>query len=497
MPGPRMGARPHDFDEKLVRESPTFKKWEKLPDGANLRYACRDFIKGHGDDEERLMRRIMIARRNNLRDHEILKKARTKMEQEEIRKRSASGDGNGSNGANENNGVATAALATGESAYAAQNDVEKVPSIFGSSGRTKRRRCVAANSMTDEELKREMDVPAIEATRSYKAWLALEEGKEFTYNQKYVKGREGHDWLLRKNIWRRMRYRRQNKVIVDKMKKDVVNVTTQHELTVPPNIVTAIPHPVPTGMNEVESAMTTQQQSNEQYTTTTDSATAAAGITMTPVYDASNLPVMHITDDPEMTRVYPVDATANAVATATQIVDHTLLASGADGNGENDAVVEAAVAAAESYVKQARESESKSNINNNNNDGADLPDTTTDDILDSFGPTSDPVKNEQDVVAAAAVAASTVADAVAAAQSVHNPIIADTTGQALVEDHHPTPNPLVNFDGDALDMAAKLAAAASVQVCGVKEEETHDEAIAIEGENEEGDDIEDRITIEL
>mmetsp|Transcript_25709 Transcript_25709/g.38482 ORF Transcript_25709/g.38482 Transcript_25709/m.38482 type:complete len:161 (+) Transcript_25709:154-636(+) len=80
MPGPKMGARPADFDEKLVRESPTFKKWERLTDGYKLRYACRDFIKGHGDDEERLMRRIMIARRNNLRDHEILKQARAQVE---------------------------------------------------------------------------------------------------------------------------------------------------------------------------------------------------------------------------------------------------------------------------------------------------------------------------------------------------------------------------------------------------------------------------------
>jgi hypothetical protein len=39
------------------------------------------------------------------------------------------------------------------------------------------------------------------------------------YNQKYIKGREGHDWLLRKNIWRRMRYRRENKQLVIRHKE--------------------------------------------------------------------------------------------------------------------------------------------------------------------------------------------------------------------------------------------------------------------------------------
>jgi hypothetical protein len=71
-----MGPRPADFDEQLVRQSPTYLKWSALADGEKLRYACREFIKGHGDDDERLMRRIMIARRNNIRDHETLKKAR-------------------------------------------------------------------------------------------------------------------------------------------------------------------------------------------------------------------------------------------------------------------------------------------------------------------------------------------------------------------------------------------------------------------------------------
>ena len=80
MPGPKMGPRPPDFDEDLVKQAPTFIRWQNLAQGQSLRYVCRDFIKGRGDDEERLMRRIMIARRNNLRDHDILKRARSQVE---------------------------------------------------------------------------------------------------------------------------------------------------------------------------------------------------------------------------------------------------------------------------------------------------------------------------------------------------------------------------------------------------------------------------------
>ena len=63
-----------------------------------------------------------------------------------------------------------------------------------------------------------MDVAAVEATRSYRAWMSLENGSEFVYNQEYIKGKEGHDWLLRKNVWRRMRYCRKNKRMAENMK---------------------------------------------------------------------------------------------------------------------------------------------------------------------------------------------------------------------------------------------------------------------------------------
>ena len=167
-PGPRMGPRPHDFDEELIRKSPTFIKWSKLEHGQRIRYACRDFVKGQHQDEERLMRRIMIARRNNLRDHSVLKQAR------------------------------------------------KIHSVLAPPEETSYAQPMA--SVSDEVVRQEMDVEAVERTRSYRSWSALADGQEFVYNQKYTKGRSGHDWLLKKNIWRRMRYRRENKKRVEALR---------------------------------------------------------------------------------------------------------------------------------------------------------------------------------------------------------------------------------------------------------------------------------------
>jgi hypothetical protein len=172
-----MGPRPADFDEQLVKQSPTFLKWQQLEPGDKLRYACREFIKGQGDDEERLMRRIMIARRNNLKDHDALKQARQRASR-------------GSKPAKEDSS--------------------------GSSSLTRKRR--PATLYSDGQISKEMDVAAVEATRSYRAWSELSDGDEFVYNQKYTKGKDGHDWLLRKNIWRRMRYRRENKKLVETLK---------------------------------------------------------------------------------------------------------------------------------------------------------------------------------------------------------------------------------------------------------------------------------------
>lgn len=181
MPGPKMGPRPPDFDEDVIRQSPTMIRWGQLEVGAKLRYACREFVKGNGDDEERLMRRIMIARRNNLRDHQTLKRAR-------------------------------------KIAHKEPDDSSNKAPKLDETGTTTVRRRRPSTLFSDSEVAKEMDVSAVEATRSYQAWLKLPTGEEFVYNQKYIKGRDGHDWLLRKNIWRRMRYRRENKKMVEQMR---------------------------------------------------------------------------------------------------------------------------------------------------------------------------------------------------------------------------------------------------------------------------------------
>jgi len=351
-----MGPRPVDFDEDLVRQSPTYLRWQKLGIGQKLRYACRDFTRGHGDDEERLMRRIMIARRNNLRDHDVLKRAR--------------------------------AHTPGDK----QPKVEIVEEEVAPPPKKKR----GSNYvMTDDEVTREMDVPAVEGTRSYKAWIDLEDGQTFTYNQTYTKGKEGHEWLLKKNIWRRMRYRRENKRMVEKLKGT---------------------DPEPEDKNE-----------NEDESDDEDNA-------------------------PDST--YSSAAAATAASVATHIVDHALptnLLAGtdvsalSDDDNLHDDVVESAIAAAESYVKRAQESNTA-----------------------ELGATQ------------AALDQSAGVDGSHPALSVHNPIMSapdtgidsDSSLGDDMEDHHHTPNPLVGFDGDALDVAAKLAAAASA---AVDEDEDEDE----------------------
>ena len=199
MPGPRMKERPADFNEEIVRKAPTFKKWEKLASGQTLTYASRSFIKGSDDDEERLMRRIWIARRNNVKDHEALKKARA-AEAETIGSISSlltnMKEGDNSND-NDVGGIAVG------------GDYSTKSSPYNPSG-TKRRRVAGTMQPSDEEILAEMDVPAVEATRSYQKWLTLADNETFTYNQTYTKGHKNHDWLLKKNIWRRMRYRREN-----------------------------------------------------------------------------------------------------------------------------------------------------------------------------------------------------------------------------------------------------------------------------------------------
>lgn len=133
----------------------------------------------------------MIARRNNLRDHAILKRARKKQDDT---------PGGHPEGPTEPPPPPT-----------------KVVTVTSTSSSRKRR---PASTVSDGQVAKEMDVAAVEATRSYRAWMALPDGAEFVYNQKYFKGGPNQDWLLRKNIWRRMRYRRENKKLVTKLRED-------------------------------------------------------------------------------------------------------------------------------------------------------------------------------------------------------------------------------------------------------------------------------------
>jgi hypothetical protein len=210
MPGPKMGPRPADFDEQVIKQSPTLIRWNQMDNGEKLRYACREFVKGNGDDEERLMRRVMIARRNNLRDHQTLKRARVQT-------------GGGSTGSgSEPPAKAPKVVPVVEAAPASPS-----PPPQAATGSSRKRR--PASLFSDAQVCKEMDVQAVEATRSYRTWLELPQGGEFIYNQKYVKGKDGHDWLLRKNIWRRMRYRRENKKMVERMKETVPPGTSSYD----------------------------------------------------------------------------------------------------------------------------------------------------------------------------------------------------------------------------------------------------------------------------
>ena len=169
----KMGDRPADFDEEMCKKAPTYKKWISLKNGEILRYACRDFEKGSAVDEERLLRRIMIARRNNVKQHKLLLEVTKETRQE-------------------------------------SKESAKEP-----------------YKQSDAQVHKEMDHKAVEQTRSFKQWLKLSEGCVFTYNQlQYIKGQYGHEWLFKKNIWRRMRYRRKNQHLIyehQKRRQEIIN----------------------------------------------------------------------------------------------------------------------------------------------------------------------------------------------------------------------------------------------------------------------------------
>lgn len=172
-----------------------------------MKYACREFTKGGADDEERLMRRIMIARRNNLKDHAVIKKMRAAeadsrgIDVTELKKRKL---------------YRKQMMSMEEQEEGLGLQLPPLPPSNPSG--TKPRRIAGTIQPSDQEVLEEMDVPAVEATRSYKKWQELPDGEKFVYNQTYEKGKKDHDWLLRKNIWRRMRYRRENKAKVERMR---------------------------------------------------------------------------------------------------------------------------------------------------------------------------------------------------------------------------------------------------------------------------------------
>lgn len=195
MPGPKMGARPPDFNEASLKQSPTYIKWLTLPDGEKLRYACREFIKGHENDDERLLRRIMIARRNNIRDHETLKVARQRANVTTIVNTTAAATTVPRSSASERNHLTkTEAPETTTTVRVESNVVDQIPvqetqnhaeeDTMGmdlepeaptTAARTRR----PPHTFSDAQIEQEMDVAAVMKTRSYRSWLEVPDGGEF------------------------------------------------------------------------------------------------------------------------------------------------------------------------------------------------------------------------------------------------------------------------------------------------------------------------------
>lgn len=225
-----------------------------------LRYACRDFIKGRGEDEERLMRRIMITRRNNVKEHKLLKKARKRQHEQQWATQSAlrmqgssqtpaslstsgalassvsvnhplsasslahSSDDNGALLGSASAAHTSSATASAQT-MTADRSQEKCSSSFITGvgvgpSKVQHSEHASSPSMDVFGLPKDMDYEAVIATRSFRRWRTLRNGAEFTYNQRFIKGKEGHEELLLKNIWRRMKYRRDNKDLVDQYTKD-------------------------------------------------------------------------------------------------------------------------------------------------------------------------------------------------------------------------------------------------------------------------------------
>jgi hypothetical protein len=191
---------------------------------------------------------------------------------------------------------------------------------------------------SDAEVAREMDVPAVEATRSYRTWMALPEGAEFVYNQKYIRGRAGHDWLLRKNIWRRMRYRRENKRMVDQLIKTRSSSSSRGG-NIPGGKGGSGVHSPSGDIAKNPSAVSTASQIVDQALL----STPAASVTVHGMVGGIDHPHDDLSDTATTT------ATA-AAAAASMLGDHSGVSS--SHTAADSAAVEAAVAVAESYAKR-------------------------------------------------------------------------------------------------------------------------------------------------
>lgn len=225
MPGPKMGPRPPDFNEASLKQSPTYIKWSTLPDGEKLRYACREFIKGHEQDDERLLRRIMIARRNNIRDHETLKVARQRAHVTTLHTVTGTMIPKSTNASTERSNMKATANTTETTTAVVHvkseptdngctselmdvvdvvdeantvtskeemvSDETKIPHIkidfdhTNPNTNTTTTTCTTTrtrrppHTFSDAQIEQEMDVAAVSKTRSYRSWLEVPDGGEF------------------------------------------------------------------------------------------------------------------------------------------------------------------------------------------------------------------------------------------------------------------------------------------------------------------------------
>ena len=116
---------------------------------------------------------------------------------------------------------ASAATRTRSATVPAQKmSMDTRPAVDAASSNLQHSEHVSSSSPDVLVLPRDMDYEAVISTWSFRRWRTLPNGAEFTYNQRFVKGKEGHEEMLLKNIWRHMKYRRDNKEMVEQYVKD-------------------------------------------------------------------------------------------------------------------------------------------------------------------------------------------------------------------------------------------------------------------------------------